>query len=191
MSKHICSIEDCGKPVLARDWCSMHYTRWRNHGDPLGGGTPKGAVTAHYWTHLMLAVPECKLWPYATARGYGVITLDGRQREVHHLACIAWHGPRPTGMQAAHGPCHTTLCWNGAHVSWEPPSINSAHRRRDGTAHWGALVNGAKLTDEIVLEIRKRWNLGGITHTELARQYAVSRPSISNILAGKVWRHLL
>lgn len=30
-----CSIEDCGKKVTARGWCSAHYTRWKRHGDPL------------------------------------------------------------------------------------------------------------------------------------------------------------
>lgn len=36
-----CSIDGCEKPVLARGWCSAHWTRWKRHGDPLGGGTPR------------------------------------------------------------------------------------------------------------------------------------------------------
>lgn len=33
----ICTIEGCGNGVLnkTRGWCSMHYQRWRKHGDPL------------------------------------------------------------------------------------------------------------------------------------------------------------
>ena len=34
----VCSVEDCGLPVLARSWCTAHYQRWRRHGDPLAGG---------------------------------------------------------------------------------------------------------------------------------------------------------
>jgi hypothetical protein len=30
-----CSVEGCGRPVLARGWCVLHYDRWRRHGDPL------------------------------------------------------------------------------------------------------------------------------------------------------------
>lgn len=30
-----CSIADCEKPLLARGWCSAHWTRWQRHGDPL------------------------------------------------------------------------------------------------------------------------------------------------------------
>lgn len=37
-----CAIEGCdgvaGVPGTARGWCSSHYSRWQNHGDPLAGG---------------------------------------------------------------------------------------------------------------------------------------------------------
>lgn len=38
MAQSTCSIEGCGKPHLARSWCSMHYRRWRVTGstaDPI------------------------------------------------------------------------------------------------------------------------------------------------------------
>jgi hypothetical protein len=31
--KH-CTVENCRKPVKAKDMCSMHHQRWRRHGDP-------------------------------------------------------------------------------------------------------------------------------------------------------------
>jgi 5-methylcytosine-specific restriction endonuclease McrA len=30
-----CSITDCGSPLVARGWCSKHYTRWKRYGDPV------------------------------------------------------------------------------------------------------------------------------------------------------------
>ncbi|MGH7088389.1 MAG: hypothetical protein ACREE4_23275 [Stellaceae bacterium] len=30
-----CSVEGCRKPQRERGWCTMHYTRWRRHSDPL------------------------------------------------------------------------------------------------------------------------------------------------------------
>jgi hypothetical protein len=39
VSDRTCSISGCDRPVAARGWCSAHYCRWRNHGDPLGGST--------------------------------------------------------------------------------------------------------------------------------------------------------
>jgi hypothetical protein len=34
MQDRTCSIEGCGRPVKARGWCFMHYTRWHQKGDP-------------------------------------------------------------------------------------------------------------------------------------------------------------
>lgn len=34
MADATCTIEGCGKKMLARGWCSMHYRRWRVTGDP-------------------------------------------------------------------------------------------------------------------------------------------------------------
>lgn len=32
--KRCCSVEGCNRPVCARGWCSMHWQRWRDRGDP-------------------------------------------------------------------------------------------------------------------------------------------------------------
>ena len=34
-TKRICSVEGCGKPQYARLYCTLHWHRWRRHGDPL------------------------------------------------------------------------------------------------------------------------------------------------------------
>lgn len=39
--KGVCKIEGCGKANGPRGWCSMHYARWRTHGDPLADVAPK------------------------------------------------------------------------------------------------------------------------------------------------------
>lgn len=33
-----CEIDWCERPRFRRQWCSSHYQRWQDHGDPLGGG---------------------------------------------------------------------------------------------------------------------------------------------------------
>lgn len=34
MEQRTCSFDGCEQQVLARGWCSTHYTRWRKYGDP-------------------------------------------------------------------------------------------------------------------------------------------------------------
>jgi hypothetical protein len=47
VSERVCSVEGCEKLVHARGWCSMHYRRWRTHGDPLRtlGAGPRGTCS--------------------------------------------------------------------------------------------------------------------------------------------------
>lgn len=35
MREKLCSVDACDNPHLARGWCTMHYARWKAHGDPL------------------------------------------------------------------------------------------------------------------------------------------------------------
>lgn len=39
----LCSISGCNKISRSRGWCSAHYHRWRDHGDPLAGGAARPA----------------------------------------------------------------------------------------------------------------------------------------------------
>jgi len=59
-------VEDglrCGKPVRTRDWCGMHYERWRKHGDPLIVVTPRSRRT-----HGMTNSPEFSSWDHMKGR---------------------------------------------------------------------------------------------------------------------------
>jgi len=49
----------------------------------------------------------------------------------------------------------------------------------------------AKLTDEDVQKIRRRYAEGQGTYVSLADQYNVSSGTISAIIRGITWRHLL
>lgn len=46
MANRICSIDGCDRPVRGRGWCINHWTRWRNHGDPLGGRPAQAVIKA-------------------------------------------------------------------------------------------------------------------------------------------------
>src|SRR5262245_61414348 len=54
-----CAIPDCGKPTLARGWCSMHYSRWYRFGDPEFTRTLTG-VNAHVilWQRRFGPIPK-------------------------------------------------------------------------------------------------------------------------------------
>lgn len=56
----------------------------------------------------------------------------------------------------------------------------------------GELNNNAKLTEDIVREIRKRWEnrSPGLTKTALARELDINPSTIRDIISGRRWGHV-
>ncbi len=131
------------------------------------------------------------IWPYAlTSAGYGNLTVDGRQQSPHVLACIAFHGPRPPGAEATHGPCHNRACWNPRHLSWKTRAENAGDRARDGSLLHGERNVQAKLTTAQVVEIRALYAAGRFTQADLARRYGVSRRAVGRVVDRTRWGHI-
>lgn len=151
----------------------------------------RGSVVQFFYDNLYIEVPDCKVWPYGTAgqNHYGVVFFGGKPFYVHQLACQAWNGPRPPGVQASHGPCHNTRCWNGAHLTWETPPDNNRNKLRDGTATVGERNAMARLTTAAVLEIR-RLCAEGVQRDGIAAQFGVHRMTIDSVAARRTWAHV-
>lgn len=55
----------------------------------------------------------------------------------------------------------------------------------------GELASSAKITDDLAIEIRRRYAKGGSTQRELARVFGVSKTAIADLTSGRTFRHLL
>lgn len=185
-----CSVDGCGKPVRnSRGWCSAHYERWLNHGDPLGGRTPRGEPVRYLREHVLTYDgDDCLVWPYARlTNGYGHMYFHGKSRTVSSVVCEQIHGPAPTQMhEAAHscGKGHEG-CITPRHLRWATPVENRADKLIHGTANLGERNGSAKLTEADVLEIRSM--KGMRTQQKIADKFGVSRSLISMLHSGKVW----
>lgn len=128
--------------------------------------------------------------------GRPVITLmlpKGKKkiRPIHQLVLEAFVGPRPDGMVARHFPDRNMLNNNLSNLMWGTHKENADDRRMHGTTCQGEKHHSASLTEEIVLEIRKSrtGKLGEVL--ALAKKYGVGRHSITNVVKGRTWKHLL
>lgn len=188
-----CSVENCNREAHTRGLCSPHVHRLYRYGDPQAGGKfrpAKGVPWRYLQDNLMSVMSECKIWPYGRTGKYGIVHIEGKQVGVHVLACAAWNGPRPDGgWEAAHS-CNNGLCFNGAHLSWKTPSGNAADRVLNGTNQYGTASPHAKLTEEEVIEARRRYAAGGVGVRPLAQEYGVSRTAMRNVVLGKQWKHV-
>ena len=186
----ICTIDGCEKPHFARGYCSAHYTRMRRHGDPLGGGTPQGEPMEWLLSHLDYDSDKCLIWPYATAKGYGMISFNGRQRVASNLMCELVNGKPPPGKpEAAHscGRGHEG-CVNPNHLYWASHAENHQDKKKHGTTLLGTNHPMAKLSESEVRQIRSAH--GSVRADDLAEQFNVSRSHIYLIWTRKLWRHI-
>jgi hypothetical protein len=68
-------------------------------------------------------------------------------------------------------------------------ALRQGQRLRRGTDTAGERNGHATLTWPIVTEIRTRFAGGGISRTALSTEYGVSYGIVSNIVAGRTWKH--
>lgn len=96
--KIICTIEGCERAAITRGFCTKHYQRWKNHGDPLhvvdrsrGNCTIEGCERKHEGKGL------CRLHN-ARRRRYGDPLYVGLRCGEQHQS---WRGDL-VGYQAVH-----------------------------------------------------------------------------------------
>ena len=113
-----------------------------------------------------------------------------RHTQVHRIIAETFHGPCPSGRrQVAH--------WDGnrmnnaaSNLRWVSAAENAADRDRHGRTAGiypsGEGHPGAKLTNDQAKEIRRR-RANGERGIDLAAEFGVSPPTISEIALGKAW----
>jgi len=192
----ICSIEGCGKKLVAKGYCHLHWNRSRK-GLPMIPGRLRaqwGAPEALKMLSLETDTDECLIWPYHRDRnGYAVHTdtTTVGSDYVSRQICEIKHGPPPhKSSQAAH-KCGNGAggCYNWKHLRWASPSQNSYDKMDHGTVPLGSNHPNAKMTEDKVLEARARWK-NGETVTELAKELGVHKASMHDIVHRINWAWL-
>jgi len=114
-----CSIVDCHDSVRSRGWCYAHYTRWKRHGDPNGGGPrllSRNVSTAwRFWSKVEFT-DTCWLWTACKwSNGYASFSQDGRRTLGHRYAYEFCVGPIPAGLKLDH-TCRVKHCVSPDHL---------------------------------------------------------------------------
>lgn len=135
---------------------------------------------------------DCLLWPFAALEfGYGYVRVGERKRlmRTHRLAWEICVGPIPDGILVLHR-CDIPPCYNPAHLFLGTTFDNIADKVAKGRSGIGERNSQAKITAEIVLEIRRRYVPWKVTQRELAREFGISQGAVSDIIIGKQWKHI-
>jgi hypothetical protein len=214
-----CKADRCENPVLARELCGRHYALQRLYGsteDRPRGGVPKprrgiyppGSKSPHEWVTCKACGTEALV--RMGGEGYCSKMCASRHRtgEAHPL----WKGdeagyhPMHARVYRARGKAdHCSQCGRGddgvlydwANLTgkyediWDyAPMCRSCHAAYDAPLKArGSANRNAKLTEEIVLTARRRYDAGESTYA-LAREYDVSGVAMAHAVFGRTWKHV-
>lgn len=185
----------CGKPHLARGWCTLHYQRWRKHGDARASVRkhPGNGTAQRFFRNVVLAYTgdDCLIWPFASSsNGYAVVRHNSRQQLVPRLVCEYVNGPAPTHQHEAAHSCGRGCegCVTPKHLRWAKHAENEADKLIHGTRLRGEELTHTKLTESDVIAIRRL--KGRMSHRTIAAMFGISRATIGAIHRHERWAWL-
>lgn len=127
----------------------------------------------------------CLVFTYGSKRNgkYGRMRNNGVETTAHRVVWEHHHGPVPDGMYIRH-KCDNPPCVEIEHLEIGTPLDNSRDRVERGRAPSGERHLSAKLTWEIVDEVRASPE----SNRALARRYGVSPAAIGAVRRGVTWK---
>ena len=137
---------------------------------------------------LESADPEsCWVWPFHTqSAGYGQARWRGSDRQATRIVHeFAFGFPPPDDLFACH-ICDVPRCVNPNHVFYGTNAENLADMRGKRRHAFGGQNGRAKLSDEIVREIRGSAEAQDV----LAERFGVDQSVISKVKSHKIWNHV-
>ena len=151
-------------------------------------------IAERFWARVKKG-PDCWLWIGRSRHrgGYGMLGRGGRQAGMIGAHRVSWelhHGTIPIGLVVCHR-CDNPPCVNPDHLFLGTPRDNVHDAISKGRMvyadHAGEKNGHARLTNAAVAEIRRRYAVGDVTQTALAKQFGVPQTHISRIVLRQQW----
>lgn len=130
---------------------------------------------------------DCIEWTGCrTGGGYGQIRVDNVRWTVHRLAYTLNVAPIPDGLNVIH-ICDNRRCINADHLATATHNANMADMKLKGRAPHGSKHPASKLRPADIPRI-KAAAFSGRRHKDIAKQFGVSRPTITKVVNGTAYR---
>lgn len=157
-----------------------------------------------FYSRIERTPQGCWEWKGIKPGEYGRMWIASRIIHSHRVSYMMHHGEIPHGMFVCHR-CDVSQCCNPAHLFLGSSKDNSrdmcskgrnAEGARNGVYTHPKLIDGkipgyVRLNDSKILNIRKAYDSGGSSISELSRENDVSTSCISEIVKRLSWRHVV
>lgn len=152
-----------------------------------------GSLLRRFWSKVDKSnLSGCWEWTAARSQGYGYfsVKLDGkwRMRQATHVSWLIHYSDIPHGMFVCH-KCDNPGCVNPEHLFLGTPKDNMHDKMRKGRDYLSGMYANFKISaDDVgrILELGTK----GLTHSEIAAQFGVCRPTVTNILNRKTHKQV-
>jgi hypothetical protein len=122
------------------------------------------------------------------ADGYGRTKVKGVTLRLHRIFFQLFVGDVQS-MQLVRHRCDNPPCCNPNHLRKGTHQDNIADRNERFRTAFGVRNGTAKLDDDKVSELRRRYERGE-SSPALAREIGLSTSTMQNVLFGRTWRHV-
>lgn len=147
---------------------------------------------ARFWSFVKKG-PECWEWTgvrlYERNGGVGVLRVNHRNVYAPRFSYALHFGPIPPGMLVCHR-CDNPPCVRPDHLFLGTARDNTHDAMRKGRLAHGERQGLAKLTAEIVAEIRAAEFDGFGFYRRLGRRYGVNDATIRDVRNRRTWKHV-
>lgn len=152
-----------------------------------------------YWSRVDKHGPnECWPWKGCTNQGgYGRFSFNFLEKENEFIASrlaliYEYNRDIEPGKFALHSCIENRKCCNPNHLraGTQLENIHEMIQQGRKVVARGERNRHAKLTTEKVIEIRRLYALGNLSHYDLGPMFGVDRATISRVVNRKVWTHI-
>lgn len=144
----------------------------------------KVAPEARFWDKV-LKTSSCWEWQGKRRKdGYGVISIEGKQRRAHRFSVEMRRGPLTPDKKVLHS-CDNPPCVRPSHLrvgTQKDNLLEMRKRDRNAYARRGALHPNAKFSDKEIHVIRGMFLTGLDTQEGIARKFNTTQQQISRIV---------
>ncbi len=110
-----CSVTNCTRLTRTKRLCKMHYLRLWRYGPEYVTSPFRPTLEERFWANVSKG-PKCWTWLAGkNAKGYGYISVDGKNQLAHRVSYTLENGPIPSSYELDH-LCRQPDCVRASHL---------------------------------------------------------------------------